>query len=187
MYSLLVLNYIWLHSILFLFIHIYTRLMVNTGLGGLLSILRRTPTCLLPHCPQAAYRTLRLQPPALPREVNMGTIITTAFHCDLVYWVDILLHSSLKSQHHGLGLKERRVFGTRSIWWVAAWSPGSSVDVERVVFRRRRGSPERTILCKTLGCHHPWIAGSRQRVTFLLGSLHRVTSVSVIILEMHIL
>lgn len=40
----------------------------------------------------------------------MGIMITSAFHSEFIYWVDVLLPSSLRSKHHGLGLKERRDF-----------------------------------------------------------------------------
>lgn len=74
----------------------------------------------------------------------MGIMVTSALHSEFIYWVDVLLHSFLRPKHRGLGLKERRDFGIWRIWWVAAGSPWTSVDVEGVVLGRPRDSPERT-------------------------------------------
>lgn len=52
----------------------------------------------------------------------MGAIINTAFHYEFAYLVAALLHSSLRTEHHGLGLKERRGFWNLE-YKVAAQSP----------------------------------------------------------------
>ena len=65
------------------------------------------------------------------------------FHWKFIYWVGTL-HSSLRTEHHGFGLKEGRVVWNLE-YMVIGSSPSASGDMEKnVVLGRPRGSPEKS-------------------------------------------